>query len=131
MHRATESEHGFAMPYEPTRPIKENYMKPICRISAYDVFSAYNEGDPIAVSVLQKAVEMWYGSSLVSLLNPQKVIWVAAYSALPAIHRRHLQRSLQMGAAIYQHQASRICTFNCPKRRIDRSSISCHQKPFV
>ena len=44
---------------------------------AYDVFSAYNEGDPIAVSVLQKAVEMWGmgAANLVSLLNPQKVIW--------------------------------------------------------
>ena len=34
-------------------------QKPICRISAYDVFSAYNEEDPIAVSVLHKAIEMW------------------------------------------------------------------------
>lgn len=52
-------------------------QKPICRISAYDVFSAYNEADPIAVSVLQKAVEMWGmgAANLVSLLNPQKVIW--------------------------------------------------------
>lgn len=47
------------------------------RISAYDVFSAYNESDPIAVSVLHKAIEMWgmASANLVSLLNPQKIIW--------------------------------------------------------
>ena len=52
-------------------------QKPICRISAYDVFSAYNEKDPIAISVLHKAVEMWgmASANLVSLLNPQKIIW--------------------------------------------------------
>ena len=45
--------------------------------SAYDVFSAYNEKDPIAISVLHKAVEMWgmASANLVSLLNPQKIIW--------------------------------------------------------
>lgn len=52
-------------------------QKPISRISAYDVFSAYNEKDPIAVAVIHKAIEMWgMGSAnLVSLLNPQKIIW--------------------------------------------------------
>ena len=52
-------------------------QKPICRISAYDVFSAYNEEDPIAVSVLHKAIEMWgmASANFVSLLNPQKIIW--------------------------------------------------------
>ena len=52
-------------------------QKPICRISAYDVFNAYNESDPIAVSVLHKAIEMWgmASANLVSLLNPQKIIW--------------------------------------------------------
>ena len=52
-------------------------QKPICRITAHDVFSAYNEGDPIAVSVLHKAVEMWgmTSANLVSLLNPQMIIW--------------------------------------------------------
>ncbi|MFR1085003.1 MAG: ROK family protein [Bacteroides cellulosilyticus] len=49
----------------------------MCRISAYDVFSAYNEEDPIAVSVLHKAIEMWgmASANFVSLLNPQKIIW--------------------------------------------------------
>lgn len=52
-------------------------QKPISRISAYDVFSSYEEKDSIAVAVLSKAVEMWGmgAANLVSLLNPQKVIW--------------------------------------------------------
>ncbi len=61
-------------------------QKPICRISAYDVFSAYNDEDPIAISVLHKAVEMWgmASANLVSLLNPQKDnLGLEASSALP------------------------------------------------
>lgn len=52
-------------------------QKPITRITAYDVFCAYNEGDPIATAVLEKAVQMWgmAAANLVSLLNPQKIIW--------------------------------------------------------
>ena len=52
-------------------------QKPICRISAYDVFSAYNEKDPIAISVLHKAVEMWgmASANLVSVRNTQKIFW--------------------------------------------------------
>lgn len=52
-------------------------QKPITRITAYDVFSAYNEGDHIAVAVIQKAIEMWgmAAANLVSILNPQKIIW--------------------------------------------------------
>lgn len=52
-------------------------QKPICRLTAHDVFAAYNDGDPIAKQVLGKAVEMWgmAASNFVSLLNPQKIIW--------------------------------------------------------
>lgn len=52
-------------------------QKPISRITAHDVFAAYGEGDPIAVSVLRKAIEMWgmASANLVSLLNPQRIIW--------------------------------------------------------
>ncbi|MBQ8225164.1 MAG: ROK family protein [Bacteroides sp.] len=51
--------------------------KPIRRITAHDVFAAYNEGDPIATSVLKKAVQMWgmAAANLVSILNPEKIIW--------------------------------------------------------
>jgi len=51
--------------------------KPIQEVSAYDVFAHYSSGDPIAVAVLRKAVELWgmASANLVSLLNPEKVIW--------------------------------------------------------
>ncbi len=52
-------------------------QKPVARITAHDVFAAYPEGDPIAKAVLGKAVEMWgmASANLVSLLNPEKIIW--------------------------------------------------------
>jgi glucokinase len=51
--------------------------KPIEEVSAYDVFALYDSGDSIAVAVLRKAIEFWgmASANLVSLLNPQKVIW--------------------------------------------------------
>lgn len=50
---------------------------PIARITTNDVFTAYGEQDPIALSVIRKAIQMWgMGSAnLVSLLNPEKIIW--------------------------------------------------------
>lgn len=52
-------------------------QKPISRITAHDVFAAYEEQDPIATTVLHKAIEMWgmAAANLVSILNPQKIIW--------------------------------------------------------
>ena len=52
-------------------------QKPIEEISAYDVFALYPSGDPIATAVLHKAIQFWgmASANLVSLLNPQKVIW--------------------------------------------------------
>jgi glucokinase len=46
-------------------------------ISAYDVFLHYVEGDPASVAVLAKAVEMWgmASANIVSLLNPEKIVW--------------------------------------------------------
>jgi glucokinase len=52
-------------------------QKPITRITAHDVFTAYHEGDHIAAEALRKAVEMWgmAAANFVSLLNPEKIIW--------------------------------------------------------
>lgn len=52
-------------------------QKTIVRITSHDVFAAFDEDDPIAKSVIDKAVEMWgmAAANIVSLLNPQKVIW--------------------------------------------------------
>ena len=50
---------------------------PISRITTKHVFRAYFNGDPIAKAVVKKAVEMWgmATANLVSLLNPEKIIW--------------------------------------------------------
>ncbi len=47
------------------------------KITAHDVFRLYAEGDTVAVKVLDKAVQMWgmASANLVSLLNPEKIIW--------------------------------------------------------
>lgn len=52
-------------------------QKTIVRITSHDVFAALEEGDPMAQSVIDKAVEMWgmASANIVSLLNPQKIIW--------------------------------------------------------
>jgi glucokinase len=46
-------------------------------ISASDVFAAHEAGDPIAVKVLDNAIELWgmAAANLVSLLNPQMVVF--------------------------------------------------------
>jgi glucokinase len=46
-------------------------------INAYEVFFHYDEGDQVSESVLNKAVQMWgmASANLVSLLNPEKVVW--------------------------------------------------------
>lgn len=47
------------------------------KIIAQDVFAAYEQGDPLAEHVLDKAIEMWgmASANLVSLLNPEKIVW--------------------------------------------------------
>lgn len=51
--------------------------KPVEEITSHDVFAAYRENDPIAVQVLDKAIEMWGmgTANLVSLFNPEKIIF--------------------------------------------------------
>lgn len=46
-------------------------------VTAYDVFSAYDENDPLAVKVFRTAVEFWgmTAANLVSLFNPEKIIF--------------------------------------------------------
>lgn len=46
-------------------------------ITSHDVFFAYMQKDPLAVHVLNKAVELWgmAAANIVSLFNPEKVIW--------------------------------------------------------
>jgi glucokinase len=51
--------------------------KNIEKITSYDVFSAYDSGDPIAVRVIQSCVQFWgmAVANLVSLFNPEKIIF--------------------------------------------------------
>jgi glucokinase len=51
--------------------------KHIEKITSYDVFSAYYNGDPLAVRVIQLCVEFWgmAVANLVSLFNPEKIIF--------------------------------------------------------
>ncbi len=51
--------------------------KDIEKITAYDVFAAYEKSDPLAVKVLDQAVEFWgmAAANLVSLFNPEKIIF--------------------------------------------------------
>ncbi|GAB6007697.1 ROK family protein [Dysgonomonas reticulitermitis] len=53
------------------------YNKDIETIIAQDIFAAYGQKDPLAKFVLGKAIRMWgmAAANLVSLLNPEKIIW--------------------------------------------------------
>ncbi|MCH5221379.1 MAG: ROK family protein [Muribaculaceae bacterium] len=55
----------------------EMWGKPVADITSHDVFAQYDNGDPIAVKVLNKAIEMWGmgAANLVSLFNPEKIIF--------------------------------------------------------
>lgn len=45
-------------------------------ITSYDVFEAYNNGDPLGVKVIQSCIQFWgmAVANLISLFNPEKVI---------------------------------------------------------
>jgi glucokinase len=51
--------------------------KDVNDITAYDVFTHYDEGDPVSKDVLEKALQLWgmASANMVSLLNPEKVVW--------------------------------------------------------
>lgn len=49
----------------------------ISDVRAEHVFRAYDDGDPIAIQVLEKAVQMWGmgAANIISLFNPEYLIW--------------------------------------------------------
>lgn len=49
----------------------------IDQITAHHVFSAYAAYHPVAIEVIDKAIEMWgmASANLISLFNPERVIW--------------------------------------------------------
>ena len=46
-------------------------------ISTKDIFDAFDENDPVALEVINKAIKLWgmASANIVSLLNPEKIIW--------------------------------------------------------
>ncbi|WP_286832908.1 ROK family protein [Proteiniphilum sp. UBA5280] len=55
----------------------ELYKRKIGSLSTKDIFEAVNNEDPLALFVIEKAIEMWgmASANLVSLLNPEIIIW--------------------------------------------------------
>ena len=73
-------------------------QKPISRITTGDVFQAYDGGDPIATTVIRKAVQMWgmAAANIVRLLNPELIVWGGgvfgpAQALIPDIYREALK----------------------------------------
>ena len=50
--------------------------KPAEQINSYDVFSAYEKGDPLASGLIRQCIEFWgmAVANLISLFNPEKII---------------------------------------------------------
>lgn len=53
------------------------YKKNIEEVSSKDIFEEFYKDDPLAISVIEKAIDLWAMASanLVSLLNPEMIIW--------------------------------------------------------
>lgn len=50
---------------------------PVENITAHEVFKAWSENDPLAVYVIDRAVQMWgmAAANVVSLFNPEMIVW--------------------------------------------------------
>ncbi len=66
--------------------------KPLAEIDSHDVFTAYENNDPLAIKVIEMCIEFWgmAAANLVSLFNPEKIIFGggvfgAAIPLIPAI----------------------------------------------
>lgn len=58
---------------------KESVLQdyPSGNITAHEVFSAFEKNDPLAVSVIDRAVQLWgmAAANVVSLFNPEIIVW--------------------------------------------------------
>ena len=56
-----------------SKSILKNYKK----ITAHEVFDAWAKNDPLAMQVIDKAVQLWgmAAANVVSLLNPEIIVW--------------------------------------------------------
>jgi glucokinase len=87
--------------------------KDIEKITSYDVFSAYDNGDLIAVSVIQFCVGFWgmAVANLVSLFNPEKIIiggglFGPAISLMPDIKKEAARWAQPIGISQVRIEAS-------------------------
>ncbi len=50
---------------------------PLEKITAYDVFAGYHQGDPLAKQAMGRAIQLWgmATANLVSIFNPEKIIF--------------------------------------------------------
>jgi glucokinase len=69
--------HSTTPPLHPSTPPPLHHSIPPFLVSARDVFSAYDRGDPVAKEAIGQAVEFWgmAVANLVSLFNPEKIIF--------------------------------------------------------
>jgi glucokinase len=53
----------------------KNY--PVENITAYQVFDAWKKNDPLAVQVIDRAIQLWgmAAANVVSLFNPEMIVW--------------------------------------------------------
>jgi len=64
---------------EENQRFSESILKklPVEKITAHEVFDAWSKNDPLAVHVIDRAVQMWgmAAANAVSLFNPEMIVW--------------------------------------------------------
>lgn len=100
--------------------IEKNYrgvlrQKPIVRITGQDVFKAFEDNDPIAQQIIYQAVKYWgmAAANIVSLLNPQKIIWGGgifgpAASLIPEIYNESCKWAQPIAIKQVEYAASQL-----------------------
>lgn len=90
-------------------------QKPIVRITSQDVFKAFEKNDPIALQIINQAVKYWgmAAANIVSLLNPQKIIWGGgvfgpAASLIPEIYKESCKWAQPIAIKQVEYTASQL-----------------------
>lgn len=90
-------------------------QKPITRIVTQDVFLALEENDPIAQQIINQAIKYWgmAAANLVSLLNPEKIVWGGgvfgpAAKLIPHIYRESCKWAQPIGIKQVEYKASQL-----------------------
>lgn len=90
-------------------------QKPIARITAQDVFMAFDENDTIAQQIINQAVKYWgmAAANIVSLLNPQKIVWGGgvfgpASNLIPEIYKESCKWAQPIAIKQVEYKASQL-----------------------